>query len=113
MNLPNPLLTLCKASPKAMGWRLSPIRATRETLLLLVLMLPAAMQAQFTFATNNGALTITGYTGSGGNITIPSATNGMPVTSIGSSAFLLSTNLTGITIPNSVTNIDFQAFTGS
>jgi hypothetical protein len=119
MNLPKPLLglvdriTIRNRGAKGMHWRLSPIRATRETLLLLVLLLPAVMQAQFTFTSNNGALTITGYTGSGGNITIPSATNGMPVTSIGCSAFLFSTNLTGITIPNSVTNIDFQAFTKS
>jgi nicotinamide mononucleotide (NMN) deamidase PncC len=35
-------------------------------LLLLLLTLPAVVQAQFTFTTNNGAITITGYTGPGG-----------------------------------------------
>ena len=34
-------------------------------LLLLYLALPAAVQAQFTFVTNNGAITITGCTGFG------------------------------------------------
>ena len=32
-------------------------------LMLLLLSFPAVVQAQFTFTTNNGALTITGYTG--------------------------------------------------
>ncbi len=39
--------------------------------LLLLLALPEAVQAQFTFTTNNGAITITGYTGPGGDVTIP------------------------------------------
>lgn len=56
-------------------------------LLLLLVMLPAAVQAQFTFTTNNGALTITGYTGSGGDVIIPSTTNDLPITSIESFAF--------------------------
>ncbi|MEI6075349.1 MAG: hypothetical protein WCS94_07240 [Verrucomicrobiota bacterium] len=41
---------------------------------LLLLLGPAAW-AQFTFTTND-AITITGYTGSDGIVTIPSATNG-------------------------------------
>ena len=55
--------------------------------LLGAAMLPAVVQAQFTFTTNNGAITITGYTGPGGNVTIPDTTNGYPVTSIGSVRF--------------------------
>ena len=51
------------------------------------LALPMLAQAQFTYTTNNGALTITGYTGSGGAVVIPAATNGYPVTSIGVDAF--------------------------
>lgn len=34
---------------------------------LASLALPALIQAQFTFTTNNGAITITGYTGGGTN----------------------------------------------
>jgi len=34
----------------------------------LLLMRPAVVQAQFTFTTNNGAITITGYTGAGGAV---------------------------------------------
>ena len=38
---------------------------------------------QYLYTVNNGTITITGYTGSGGAITIPSTINGLPVTSIG------------------------------
>jgi hypothetical protein len=57
-------------------------------LLLLLLTLPAVVQAQdYTYTTNNGAITITGYAGSGGAVTIPRTIDGRPVTSIGGSAF--------------------------
>ena len=77
----------------------------------LVLLLPLAAQAQFTFVTNNGAITITGYTGSGGAVVIPAATNGFPVTSIGFDAFDSAT-MTSVTIPDSVTSIGDYAFYG-
>jgi hypothetical protein len=60
----------------------------------------------FTYTNNNGAITITGYTGPGGNVTIPSTIDGLPVTSIGSYAFQWLTNLTGVAIPDSITNIE-------
>ena len=79
--------------------------------LLCAALLPAVAQAQFTFTTNSGAITITGYNpGSGGDVTIPSMTNGWPVTSIGNMAFYYCTNLTSVTIPNSVTSIGSEAF---
>jgi hypothetical protein len=78
--------------------------------LLLLLTLPAVGQAQFQFVINNGAITITRYTGTGGPVTIPSTTNGLPVTSIGDYAFLLRSSVTSITIPDSVTNIGTSAF---
>ncbi len=77
---------------------------------LVLLTLPASVQSQFIFATNSGALTITGYTGPGGVVVIPNMTNGMPVTSIGNSAFHQKADVTGITIPTSVTNIGSIAF---
>src|SRR5712671_6575229 len=75
----------------------------------VLLALPAVVQAQFTFTTNNGAITITGYTGSGGAVVIPDTTNGYPVTSIRSSTFEYK-NLTSVTIPGSITNIGDSAF---
>src|SRR6266446_7655610 len=53
----------------------------------LVLTVPGELKAQFTFTTNNGAITITGYTGSGGNVDIPASINGYPVIAIGDYAF--------------------------
>ena len=77
--------------------------------LLCAAMLPAAMQAQFTYTTNNdGSLNIAGYTGSGGAVTIPDTINGLPVTSIGDSAFRYCTSLTSVLIPNSVTGIGVE-----
>src|SRR5436309_9793622 len=78
---------------------------------VLILATPAALQAQFTFTTNNGTITITGYTGTGGVVVIPSTINALPVTSIGYEAFQYS-SITGVTIPNSVTNIGVGAFAG-
>ena len=80
------------------------------SLVLLMMTIPAVVQAQFTFTTNNGTITITGYTGTPTTLTIPSTTNGYPVTRIGSSAFYNCTSLTSITIPNGVTSIGDSAF---
>jgi hypothetical protein len=81
--------------------------------LLCVTMLPAGAQAQFNFTTNNGAITITGYTGPSVAVVIPSTTNGYPVTTIGGgafSAFLGNSSPTSLTIPDSVTNIGGGVF---
>ena len=64
----------------------------------------------FNYTTNNGTITITGYTGSGGVVTIPGSVNFLPVTSIGDLAFFYCTNLTSVTIPNSVTSVGGGAF---
>jgi hypothetical protein len=72
--------------------------------------LPSAAQAQFEFVTNNGTITITRYTGPGGDVTIPSTINGLPVTCIGWRAFHICTSLTSVTIPNTVTSIAYEAF---
>jgi hypothetical protein len=53
----------------------------------LLLGIPAAVQAQFDYATNNNAITVTEYTGFGGDVAIPATVNGLPVTSIGDGAF--------------------------
>jgi hypothetical protein len=68
-------------------------------LVALLLALPAVAQAQFTFTTNDNALTITGYTGAGGALIIPSSTNGYPVISMGEDAFY-NAGLTSLTIPS-------------
>jgi hypothetical protein len=78
---------------------------------LLLLALPTPAQAEdFTYATNNGTIAITWYTGSGGDVTIPSTINGLPVTRIGEGAFGENFSVTRITLPNSVTSVGAYAF---
>jgi hypothetical protein len=71
----------------------------RTWLALLVLLLPvapAAVQAQFTYTTNDGGIIITGYSGSSGIVTIPFRTNGLPVTGVATSAFVRRLGLTAL-----------------
>ncbi|MGC9944112.1 MAG: leucine-rich repeat domain-containing protein [Verrucomicrobiota bacterium] len=77
----------------------------------MLLALPIAVQAQYTFTTNSdGSLNISAYTGSGGAVVIPATTNGLTITSIGGDSFQGCTNLTSVTIPNTVTSIGAFAF---
>jgi hypothetical protein len=100
-----------KTTSRKWSWiQLNERRAARTGMLLLLLLtLPAVVQAQFQFVTNNGTIKITKYTG-GGAVTIPDTITGLPVTSIGTSAFYNCANLTSVTIPNSVTSIGALAF---
>src|SRR6476646_4089829 len=75
----------------------------------LVCAAPWVGQAQFSFATNNGTLTITGYTGGYGPAVIPAQMYGMPVVSIGDHAFYYR-NITSVTIPEGITSIADSAF---
>jgi hypothetical protein len=97
-------------SEKQLPVRTACVTRLRPLLLWLLLTLPAVVQAQFNYTTDNGAITITGYTGPGGAVTIPATINGLPVTGIGDYAFIYNTSLTSITIPDSVTSIGVQAF---
>jgi hypothetical protein len=67
---------------------------------------------EFIYTTNDTSATITGYTGPGGNVTIPDTIGDKPVTSIGTWAFINCTNMTGIAIPNSVTALSAYVFRG-
>src|SRR5580704_13727013 len=62
----------------------------------LFLVLPLAAHAQFTFITNNSTITITAYTGTNAEVTIPASTNGFAVTVIGTNAFA-GTGVTSVT----------------
>ena len=91
----------------------NPLRADVSWLLAMTLLLtlPAAVQAQFIFVTNNGAITITQYTGSGAAVTIPSVINGLSVVMIaGGKGPFRDSSITSVAIPDSVTNIGYGAF---
>jgi hypothetical protein len=91
-------------------------------LLLLLLALPAVVQAQnaystnadgsiYTYSTNaDGSANIAAYAGPPWVVTIPTHINGLTVTTIGQAAFDYCTSLTSVTIGNSVTNIVEFAF---
>ena len=93
--------------PRTMARRLR--SASASGMLWLLLTVPAAVQAQFNYTTNNGTITITGYTGPAGAVTVPSTINGLPVTSIGQQAFFFA-GVTSVSIPGSVTYIGGYAF---
>jgi hypothetical protein len=85
----------------------------RLSLILLVTLAVAGKAAQygdFTYKLAVSAITITGYTGPGGAVTIPSTIDDHPVTCIGISAFVSRKDLTSVTIPDSVTTIKAWAF---
>ena len=70
----------------------------------------AAKADDFTYTLRDGAATITGYSGPGGAVTIPSTMEGRAVASIGLAAFEGCNTLTSVTIPDSVTSIGGKAF---
>jgi hypothetical protein len=95
----------------AKAFRALPIHCTLIALPCLVPLGAAAAQSgDFTYTTNNGAITITKYTGPGGAVTIPDKINSLPVTTIGAGAFSGCTSLTSVVIPGSVTVIGLWAF---
>ena len=81
-------------------------------LLVLLSALPATVRAQFNYDNNfNGTATITGYTGPGGDVTIPDTIDGLRVTEIGHAAFS-GCPLTTVVVGASVTDIGRAAFAG-
>lgn len=72
-----------------------------------------AVDVPFTWKDNGQGLTITGYTGGGGDITIPQTINGQTVTAIAPYAFSGLATLRSVTLPDTVTDIGAFAFAGS
>ena len=63
----------------------------------------------YTYSTETGEATVTGYNGSSGDVVIPSSLGGHPVTKIGNEAFWKK-SYTSVVIPDTVTAIGKYAF---
>ena len=66
----------------------------------------------YTLSDDGTYYSITDYTGTDTKVYLPTAYGGLPLTSIGYSAFSGCTSLTSVVIPDSVTSIDDCAFSG-
>jgi len=85
----------------------------RDLLAVLILAMPAMLQAQFDYVINadGTSITITGYSTTGfADVIIPTTINGLPVTGIGDGAFGGVYAMTSVTIPASVASIGEGAF---
>jgi len=70
----------------------------------------ALQEGDYTYIVADSKALITGYTGVGGSINIPSVLGGYPVAAIQNSAFYHCTSLTGVTVPDCVLRIESSAF---
>jgi len=68
--------------------------------------------SDLTYTIADGAVTITGYSGSDTAITIPSMMHGYPVRKIGDSAFSGNSRIVSVNFPNTLTSIGTNAFYG-
>jgi hypothetical protein len=86
---------------------------TRSRILIisyfLLLLLPAVAQAQFTYSTNSGAVTVVSFTGSGA-VTISNTIGIYPVTAIGMNAFIDQSGVTSVAFDANLKSIGYQAF---
>lgn len=69
-----------------------------------------ALTPDFSYTSNGSAITITDYSGPGGDVIIPATIDGLPVESVGDIAFWKCTNLVSVIIPDSVISIGDGAF---
>lgn len=74
--------------------------------------LPFVANAQFSCVTNTDgvSVTITGYSGTGGAVTIPDTINGLTVVAIGNNSIWFNTNITSLTVTNDTISIGSQSF---
>lgn len=68
--------------------------------------------SNYSYITQNSHAIITGFNGSGGNITIPGTVDGYPVKAIGSTAFMERKDITGVALSEGIEEIGLGAFAG-
>jgi uncharacterized repeat protein (TIGR02543 family) len=77
---------------------------------ILTYMQEADTTSDFEYTLDNSAITITGYNGNGGNISIPNTIYGYPVTSVADEAFAYNNTITSVYIPANISQIGAYAF---
>jgi hypothetical protein len=82
----------------------------RIVCVLCIALLPLAARAQFLYFTSNGTITIYGYNGPEGVMSIPNTVNGLPVTGIYTMTFQNKTSLTSVALGTNILSIGNQAF---
>lgn len=77
-------------------------------------LVPAELQT-YTYAVSNGSVSITGYRGPGGRVTIPDTIEGKPVVALVERAFSghYSTNITALVVADTVSTIGTWCFLGA
>lgn len=82
--------------------------------LIIVVSIPLGAKADtygdFLYTNSGTNITITSYTGTAANVSIPDTIDFLPVTTIGPYAFDSRTNMTDLVIPGSVNSVKYQAF---
>ena len=100
-----------KSTMSSFCQRLSFSGIVRLLPILLFMIVGSAARAQvYEYTEDFGEITITGYNGTGGAVTIPATIDGMPVASIGDFAFAENSNVTSVTMGSNVITIGNQAF---
>ncbi|MCQ2070684.1 MAG: leucine-rich repeat protein [archaeon] len=87
--------------------------AVLAVVMLMVVVVPASdaeTEGDWSYAVENGSAIITGYFGEGGDVTIPSELNGMPVTKIGDRVFQKSHIVSTVSVPSTVSVIGDSVF---
>jgi hypothetical protein len=79
-------------------------------LFLTVTLMVEGQTNGFTWTSDGTNVTISGYTGASGVVTVPGVVSNMPVTAIAANAFGGNTVLTNVTVPGSVASIGSGAF---
>gem|GEM_PF-925451 len=72
----------------------------------------ALKEEDYTYTATDTEATITGYTGSDTKLQLPSSLGGVPVSAVGSSAFLNRTAIEALRIPDGISSIGNSAFEG-
>jgi len=67
---------------------------------------PTEEVSDYTYVLGGSDATITGYSGAGGDITIPSTVDGYPVVAVGRDSFTYNTSIIKVTIPSGITQIN-------